>query len=106
MRSVLATIAVFVILLSIAANLVRGSGGPSGEPAGKRSRCSPASAPAADGDAAAKHARRTACIKICQGKKTRRRAEDRVHQGLHRSALSGAPALPSAARYFGCRFGT
>ncbi len=68
MRSVLPTIAVFVILLSIAANLVRGSSDPQASPPASVP-AAPASVPAADGDAAAKHAKRTACIKSAKAKK-------------------------------------
>jgi hypothetical protein len=68
MRSVLPAIAVFLILLSIAANLVMGSSGPhAGPPA--NIPASTATAPAAEGDAAAKHAKRTACIKTAKAKK-------------------------------------
>jgi hypothetical protein len=68
MRSVLPAIAVFVILLSIAANLVMGSNGPQAS-APASVPASPAPVPAADGDAAAKHAKRTACIKSAKAKK-------------------------------------
>ncbi len=68
MRSVLPAIAVFLILLSIAANLVMGSNGPQASPPANVP-ASPATAPAADGDAAAKHAKRTACIKTAKTKK-------------------------------------
>jgi predicted small lipoprotein YifL len=68
MRSVLPAIAVFLVLLSIAANLAVGSSGPPASPPANVT-ASPASAPAAEGDAAAKHAKRTACIKTAKEKK-------------------------------------
>jgi predicted small lipoprotein YifL len=68
MRSVLPAVAVFLILLSIAANLVLGSSGPQASPPANVP-ASPATAPAAEGDAAAKHAKRTACIKTAKAKK-------------------------------------
>ena len=68
MRSVLPAIAVFLVLLSIAANLAMGSRGSQASPPATVP-ASPASAPAAEGDAAAKHAKRTACIKTAKVKK-------------------------------------
>jgi hypothetical protein len=68
MRSVLPAIAVFLVLLSIAANLAMGSRGPQASPPATVP-ASPASAPAAEGDAAAKHAKRTVCIKSAKAKK-------------------------------------
>jgi hypothetical protein len=68
MRSVLPAIAVFLILLSVAANLVMGSNGSQASPPANVP-ASPATPPAADGDAAAKHAKRTACIKTAKAKK-------------------------------------
>ena len=106
MRSVLPAIAVFLVLLSIAANLAMGSSGPQASPP-TNVPASPASAPAADGDAAAKHAKRTACIKTRQGEKTRGRAKDRVHQGVHGGALKRrAPPYGFGAGPSGYRFGT
>ena len=71
MRSVLLAIAVLLVLLSIAANSVTGSSGPQPSPPANisASPASPASVPAAEGDAAAKHVKRTACIKSAKAKK-------------------------------------
>jgi hypothetical protein len=69
MRSLLPVVAC-LLLVPLAANVVLGLSGPhGGPPASVAAAPEKNAATAADGDAAAKHAKRTACLKSAKAKK-------------------------------------